>query len=78
MHRNIRQAKKSKNYRREESDRQNTQLELKKEESDRERKAIITRGESQTGRKRQEDQSDRRNEKLLLQVEEVRQAKENQ
>ncbi len=37
-------------------------------------KAIISlRGESQAGRKRQEDQSDRQNEKLLLQVEEVKQ-----
>ncbi len=34
-------------------------------------KAIITRGESQAGRKRQEDQSDRQNEKLLLQTEEI-------
>jgi hypothetical protein len=40
------------------------------------RKAMITRGESQTGRKRQEEQSDRQNEKLLLQVKEVRQSKE--
>ncbi len=33
-------------------------------------KAIITRGESQAGRKRQEDQSDRQNVKLSMQVEE--------
>ncbi len=41
------------------------------------RKAIITRGESQTGRKRQEEQSDRQNEKLLSQVEEVKQMRES-
>ncbi len=41
-------------------------LEFLKEESDRQKKSYsrITRGESQTGRKRQEEQSDRRNEKL--------------
>ncbi len=42
-------------------------------------KAIFTRGESETGRKRQEvqeEQSDRRNKKLEVQAFEVRQAKD--
>jgi hypothetical protein len=38
MHRNIRQAKKNKDYMREESGRQNGQLEFQEEESERQKK----------------------------------------